>query len=85
MSAPVTFQQVLATDGFGTPLYEVVVPGSVGWAGYLVMNKQATLPPSIGAGEALNGDFDGAYLFYRTRPVVLDSDPAAFAEPQPNT
>lgn len=79
MSGAVVYRQV-SDGGAGTPLYETSEAGSVGWAGYLVMNTGIALPEEIEASDALNGKYDGAYLFYRTRPEALDTDPAGFAQ-----
>ncbi|HWS53782.1 MAG TPA: hypothetical protein VN228_06640 [Pyrinomonadaceae bacterium] len=86
MGDPVLYQQVLDPKGVGTSLYETRVAGSVGWAGYVVMNTSVTLPPTISIPDSLNGtntskgliQYNGAYVFASTRPPVVDTDPAGF-------
>ncbi|HEU4598037.1 MAG TPA: hypothetical protein VFS10_23115 [Pyrinomonadaceae bacterium] len=87
MGDPVLYQQVLDPKGVGTSLYETRVAGSVGWAGYVVMNTGVTLPPTISIPDSLNGtntakgliQYNGAYVFASTRPPMVDTDPANFA------
>jgi hypothetical protein len=82
MADPVFFEQVIDPKGAGTRLYETRVSGSVGWAGYLVMNTSATLPPTISLPVSLNGtksvQYNGAYIFASARPPIVDTDPATF-------
>lgn len=86
MGDPVLYQQVLDPKGVGTSLYETRVAGSVGWAGYVVMNTSVTLPPTISIPDSLNGtntskgliQYNGAYVFASTRPPMVDTDPAGF-------
>jgi len=77
MSTPVEFQQVVDPKGDGTKLYETREPGSVGWAGYLVMANVA-LKQAIGITDSLNGVYNGSYIFCASRPAVIDSNPADF-------
>lgn len=82
MGDPVFFEQVIDPQGAGTRLYETRVSGSVGWAGYLVMNTSAALPPEISLPVSLNGtktvQYNGAYIFASARPPIVDADPATF-------
>lgn len=86
MGDPVLYQQVLDPKGVGTRLYETRVAGSVGWAGYVVMNTGVTLPATISIPDSLNGtktsagviQYNGAYVFASTRPPMADADPAGF-------
>lgn len=87
MGDPVFYQQVLDPKGDGTRLYETRVPGTVGWAGYVVMNTSVTLPATISIPDSLNGtktksgsiiQYNGAYIFAATRPPIVDTDPAGF-------
>jgi hypothetical protein len=86
MGDPVFYQQVLDPNGAGTRLYETRVAGSVGWAGYVVMNTSVTLPPTISIPDSLNGtkvtsgviQYNGAYVFSSVRPPIVDSDPVGF-------
>jgi hypothetical protein len=87
MGDPVLYRQVIDPKGVGTRLYETKEAGTVGWAGYLVMNTGITqLPPTISISDSLNGtrsgssvtQYGGAYVFASARPPVIDVDPAGF-------
>jgi hypothetical protein len=78
MAATVQFLQAPDPKGQGTALYETRVPGSVGWAAFLVMNANIQLPPVIGIKDSLTGNYGGAYIFAASRPDAISSDPVGF-------
>jgi hypothetical protein len=71
MSSAVQFEQVAETL-----LYETRVPASVGWAGYVL--PTASKETVITVGDSLN-KFTGYYVFAVSRPPVVGTDPAGFA------
>ncbi|MEM7481909.1 MAG: hypothetical protein AAF481_12110 [Acidobacteriota bacterium] len=74
MRSPLEFKQVAAD----IPLYEIQVPDSLGWAGYVLPNS-SDLPSEIEVGASLER-FPGSYFFAVYRPSIVEHAPDEFAE-----